>query len=249
MQGRPYWISDRHTKTQIWESMLRTCFLSSFVKIHSVAAEEKSKNVSANQRPGQPSWISDQHKNTSFIEDIEDLLAVKFRQNLFGYFGEEVKKCFSQSEARTAILDFRSAQKSQTWKSTLRTCFLSSFVKIHSVVAEEKSKNCSANQRPGQPSWISDQHEKHKLERVHWGLASCQVSSKSIQRLRRWSSKMFQPIRGHDGHLGFPIGTKNTNLKEYVEDLLPVKFFFSKSIKRLRRTSRTRGQKGLIPCT
>ena len=35
---------------------------------------------------------------------------------------------------------------------------------------------------------------------------------------------MFQPIRGQAGHLGFPIGSKNTNLIEGVEDLLPVKF-------------------------
>ena len=39
-----------------------TCFLSSFVKIHSAVVEKKSKNVSANQRPGRPSWISDRHK-------------------------------------------------------------------------------------------------------------------------------------------------------------------------------------------
>ena len=37
-------------------------------------------------------------------------------------------------------------------------------------------------------------------------------------------SKMSQPIRGQDGHLGFPIGPKNTNLVEDVEVLLLVKF-------------------------
>ena len=35
---------------------------------------------------------------------------------------------------------------------------------------------------------------------------------------------MFQPIRGQDGHLVFPIGPKNTNLVEDVEIYLPVKF-------------------------
>ena len=35
---------------------------------------------------------------------------------------------------------------------------------------------------------------------------------------------MFQPIRGQGGHLGFPIGLKNTNLVEDVKILLPVKF-------------------------
>ena len=35
---------------------------------------------------------------------------------------------------------------------------------------------------------------------------------------------MSQPIRDQGGHLVFPIGSKNTNLVEDVEILLPVKF-------------------------
>ena len=35
---------------------------------------------------------------------------------------------------------------------------------------------------------------------------------------------MVQPIKGQGSHLGFPIGTKNTNLAKDVDDLLPVKF-------------------------
>ena len=35
---------------------------------------------------------------------------------------------------------------------------------------------------------------------------------------------MSQPIRGQGGHLVVPIGPKNTNLVEYVEILLLVKF-------------------------
>ena len=34
---------------------------------------------------------------------------------------------------------------------------------------------------------------------------------------------MYQPIRGHGGHLVFQIGPKNTNLVEDVEILLPAK--------------------------
>ena len=76
----------------------------------------------------------------------------------------------------------------------------------------EKSKNVLANQRPGRSSWITDRLEKHKLGRGRWGLTSCHVLSKSIQRLRRRSRKMFQPIRGLGGHLGWPIGTKKHKL-------------------------------------
>ena len=53
-------------------------------------------------------------KNTNLIEGVEDLRPVKFRQNPFSGCGEEVEKCFSQSEARASILDFRSARKTQT---------------------------------------------------------------------------------------------------------------------------------------
>ena len=53
-------------------------------------------------------------KNTNLIEGVEDLLPVKFSQNPFSGCGEEAKKCFSQSEARAAILDFRSARNTQT---------------------------------------------------------------------------------------------------------------------------------------
>ena len=35
---------------------------------------------------------------------------------------------------------------------------------------------------------------------------------------------MSQPIRACDGHLGFPIDSKNTKLVEGIEDLLPVRF-------------------------
>ena len=35
---------------------------------------------------------------------------------------------------------------------------------------------------------------------------------------------MSRTIRGRGGHLGFPIGPKNTNLVEHIMILLPVKF-------------------------
>ena len=79
-------------------------------------------------------------KNINLVEDVEILLPVKFHLIPFSSFRGEVKKSLSQSEARTAILFFWSAWKTQTWWRTLRSCFLSSFVECHSVVSEEKSK-------------------------------------------------------------------------------------------------------------
>ena len=50
------------------------------------------------------------------------------------------RKRLSQSETRAAILFFWSAQKTQTWKRTLISGFLLSFVEFRSAVSEEKSK-------------------------------------------------------------------------------------------------------------
>ena len=54
-------------------------------------------------------------KNTNLVEDVEILLPVKFRLIPFSGFRGEVEKCLSESEARAAILFFRSARKTQTW--------------------------------------------------------------------------------------------------------------------------------------
>ena len=72
-----------------------------------------------------------------------------------------------------------------------------------------------------------------KLGRRRWGLASCQVSSKYIQQLRWRNRKMFQPIRGQGGHLGFPITTKKHKLGRGRWGLAFCQVS-SKSIQRLR---------------
>ena len=94
-----------------------------------------------------------------------------------------------KESTKADIFVYWSAQKTQTRKRMLRSCFLSSFVEFRSAVSEEKSKNVSANQRPGRPSCFSDRPEKHKLGRGRWDLASCQVSLNSVQRFQRRSWK------------------------------------------------------------
>ena len=133
--------------------MLRSCFLSSFVEIHS-AVSEKSKmsqpirgqgghlifpicpkntnlvegfeillpvkfrwipfsgfrgeveNVSANQRPGRPSCFSDRPENHKRVRGRWDLASCQVSLNSVQRFQRRSKKCFSQSEARAAILFF-----------------------------------------------------------------------------------------------------------------------------------------------
>ena len=142
---------------------LRSCFLSNFVEFHSAVSEEKSKmsqpirgkgghlvfsigpkntnlvedieillavkfrwipfsgfrgeveNVSANQRPGQPSCFSDRPEKHKLGRGRWDLASYKVSLNSVQRFQKRSRKCLSQSEARVAILFFRSARKTQTW--------------------------------------------------------------------------------------------------------------------------------------
>ena len=98
------------------------------------------ENVSANQRPGRPSCFSDRPEKHKLGRGRWGLASCQVSLNSVQRFQRRSRKCLSQSEARAAILFFRSARKTQTWKRTLRSCFLSSFVEFCSAVSEEKSK-------------------------------------------------------------------------------------------------------------
>ena len=54
-------------------------------------------------------------KNTNLVEDVEILLPGQVSLNSVQGFQRRSRKCLSQSEARAAILFFRSARKTQTW--------------------------------------------------------------------------------------------------------------------------------------
>ena len=98
------------------------------------------ENVSANQRPGRPSCFSDRPEKHKLGRGRWDLASCRVSLNSFQRFQKRSRKSLSQSEARAAILFFRSAPKTQTWQRTLRSCFLLSFVEFPSAVTEEKSK-------------------------------------------------------------------------------------------------------------
>ena len=71
--------------------------------------------------------------------------------------------------------------------------------------------------------WWMVHCDNSSVGRGHWLLASCEVSWNSdAVSDEKW--KMSQPIRACGGHLGFLIGSENTNLVEGIEYLLPVKF-------------------------
>ena len=73
------------------------------------------KNVSANQRPGRPSCFSVRPEKHKLGRGRWDLASSKVSSNSVQWFQRRSRKCLSQSEARAAILFFRSARKTQTW--------------------------------------------------------------------------------------------------------------------------------------
>ena len=74
------------------------------------------ENVSANQKPGRPSCFSDRpEKKTKLDRGRWDLASCQVLLNSVQRFQRRSRKCLSQSEARAAILFFRSTRKTQTW--------------------------------------------------------------------------------------------------------------------------------------
>ena len=69
------------------------------------------ENVSANQRPGQPSSFSDRPEKHKLGRGHWYLASCQVLFHSVQWFQRKSRKCLSQSEARVAILFFRSAQK------------------------------------------------------------------------------------------------------------------------------------------
>ena len=114
--------------------MLRSCFLSSFVKLCSAVSEEKLKM-------SQPTRGQCGHlvfpivlKKNKLGRGRWNLASCQVSLNPVQQFQRTSRKCISQSEARAAILFYRTVWKTQTWYRTLRSCFLSSFVEFCSAI-------------------------------------------------------------------------------------------------------------------
>ena len=73
------------------------------------------EKVSAIQMPGWPSCFTDQPKKHKLSRGRWDLASCQVSLNSVQQFQRRSKKWLSQSEARAAILFFRSAKKTQTW--------------------------------------------------------------------------------------------------------------------------------------
>ena len=72
---------------------------------------EEVENVSASQRPGRSSYFSDLLEKHRLSRGHIDLASCQVLLNSVQRFQRRSRKCLSQSEARAAILFFRSARK------------------------------------------------------------------------------------------------------------------------------------------
>ena len=92
------------------------------------------ENVLTNQRPGRPSCFSDWPGKHKLGRGRWDLASCQVSLKSVQRFQRRSRKCLSQSEARAAILFFRSARKTQTWQRTLSIWDLASCqVSLNSV--------------------------------------------------------------------------------------------------------------------
>ena len=76
---------------------------------------EEVENVSANQRPGQPSYFLDQPEKHKLGRGLWVFASCQVSLNSVQRFHQRSRKFLSQSEARAAILFFRSARKTHIW--------------------------------------------------------------------------------------------------------------------------------------
>ena len=127
-------------------------------------------------------------KNTNLVKGIEILLPVKFLPIWFSGFRGEVKNV-SANQRPGGHLDFLNCPKNTNLVEDLDILLPVKFHLIWFSSFRGEVENVSDNQRSGWPSWYSDRPEKHKLGRGRWDLASCQVSSNSIQQFQRRSRK------------------------------------------------------------
>ena len=150
---------------------VKILLLSSFAEFCSAVSEEKSKYVSANQRPGRPYCFLDQPQKHKLGRGRWELAFCQVSLNSVQRFQRRSRKCLSQSETRRLSCFSDQPEKHKLGKGRLDLA--SCQVSLNSVQRFYREvKHVSANQRPGRPSCFSDLPEKRKPGRGCWDLAN-----------------------------------------------------------------------------
>ena len=142
-------------------------------------------------------------KKKNLEEDVEILHPVKFRWIPFsGFRGEVENVSANQRPGRTSC--FSDWPEKKTWKRTLKSCFLSSFVEFLSVVSEENSKCEKLTTDDGQ-SVITIVHLSLRLGCTKTRGPNGRISCTCVQCA---TFLTHVPPLTHGGHLGFSISPK-----------------------------------------
>ena len=113
--GWPFCFSDRPEKQKLGRGRWDLASCQVFVEFRSVVSEEKSKMSQPIRRLGRPFCFSYRPEKHKLGRGRWDLASCQVSLNSDHWFQRRSRKCLSQSEARAAILFFRSARKTQTW--------------------------------------------------------------------------------------------------------------------------------------
>ena len=174
--------------------MLKSCFLSSCIEIHSGVSEEKSKMSQPIRSQSGHLVFRIGKKKTNFVGDIEILLLVKFRWIPLSGFRVEVENVSANQRPGSPSCFSDQPKKHELGRG--RWNLASCHVSLNSVQwflrRSWKKKSCFSN-------WP----EKHKLGTGHWDLASCQVLFNSVQRFQRRSRKCLSQSEGRAAFLFF----------------------------------------------
>ena len=151
--------------------MFRTCFLSSlYVTFYQAVA-----NIPADQTPGQSYMLTNQSEKDKRCTACCIFTLLSFLK-FCSAFGEEKTKTSQPIKGCDSHLCWQIGNTNL--KKDVEYLHSSKFCQISfSSCREDKMSQPTL-------SFLTDQSEKHKLDRVCWVLASCQVSSNSVLQLQ-----------------------------------------------------------------
>ena len=108
MSRQPSLLTDWH------EKLYKRCWVLASNQVSCSSYRGKLENVTSNQRSGQSYLLINWSKNTSLVEAFQKLLPIKFRQNSFSSFWEEVNKIWKAKDLWRTMHNHLSKALSQT---------------------------------------------------------------------------------------------------------------------------------------
>ena len=191
--------------------MSRSCYLSSFVELHSAVSEEKWKM-------SQPIRGRDSHsvfpigpKNTTWQRTLGSCFLSRFVE-FRSVVSEKGEKCLSESETGQPFC-FTDRSKNRYLVKDVEILRPIKFCEYSSERFKGGgSKKCFCQSEVWAAIFLSQLTRKSQ---TWWKTLRCGFLSSFVEFRSAVSekiAKMFQSIRGHSGHIGFPIWNIATNV-------------------------------------